>query len=140
MSGLGPEGVLIPVNAMFFDLIKHVEGISSVVSQLLSGSNNIDASNFFNFLQFNWNLTNSPGSTIVVVFLLYYLAIVFCVPNIYQIAAYSRPALGIDETYAIRPREKSWGLSIRWALGTALFLTAAILTFTRVSPFLYFQF
>lgn len=140
MSGLGPGGILLPVNALLRDILTHLDGIGTVFGHLAAGASGENGTRFFAAMQFDWNLTNAPGSTLVVIVLFYYLVITHFSPNMYQLAAHLWPALGVTASDAAGPPARSWKISARWAIVTAFLLAASILTFTRISPFLYFQF
>ena len=71
-------------------------------------------------------------------FKLYVCALIaFFLPNTAQIFTKWRPVL---ETNRLEPTKASWSASFAWAFVIAAMFVVAILDFSAVSPFLYFQF
>lgn len=66
------------------------------------------------------------------------LPIVFLAPNTQQIMQRFKPAL--DQPDSARPTPMAWRASTGWALAMALVLGFGLLSLTRPSEFLYFQF
>jgi hypothetical protein len=66
------------------------------------------------------------------------LPIVFLAPNIQQIMQRFRPFL--DYRHAADSSRLAWSAEWRWALAMAFVLASGLLSLTRPSEFLYFQF
>ncbi|HDN26391.1 MAG TPA: MBOAT family protein, partial [Thioploca sp.] len=79
-------------------------------------------------------------STAQLVWLVLLLAIVWFMPNIYQIMNQVNPALLTHQNMSIRRHWLEWQPTRRWAAVLALMSALAILSLTRISEFLYFQF
>ncbi|MDR3369921.1 MBOAT family protein [Rhodoferax sp.] len=66
------------------------------------------------------------------------LPVVFLAPNTQQIMHHYQPALVQIETSA--PTHIAWQINLRWAMAMALVLGCGLLSLSRPSEFLYFQF
>lgn len=67
------------------------------------------------------------------------LPVVFFAPNVQQIMARYHPSLDHDVLAPIAPRWQ-WGPSARWGVALAIVLACGLMSLTRPSEFLYFQF
>jgi len=61
-------------------------------------------------------------------------------PNTYQLMRQFRPVLPTNKNRVIYPYRLQWQPTRRWAALFALVLVIAILSLTRITEFLYFQF
>jgi hypothetical protein len=66
------------------------------------------------------------------------LPIVFLAPNTQQIMSRFRPAL--DQRTASADSKLSWRPNLKWAVFMSVIFAAGLLSLTRPSEFLYFQF
>ena len=78
-------------------------------------------------------------SKVQVLWIIALLAIVWFMPNTRQVME-GADAIIADRRAAPRPTALRWTPSPRWAVATAILLTASLLGLARVSEFLYFQF
>lgn len=67
------------------------------------------------------------------------LPVVFCMPNVQQIMARFHPSLDHDVLAPVAPRWQ-WTPSARWAVALAFVLACGLMSLTKPSEFLYFQF
>ena len=66
--------------------------------------------------------------------------IAFLAPNTQQIAARFEPALDFDAGQSAAPRPLQWRPTLPWAVAIGLLATAGLLSLSRPTEFLYFQF
>ena len=67
------------------------------------------------------------------------LALSWCAPNTQELTAYEGPH-GAYTAHAAASHTPSWTPAPRWALATGLLLALSVMSLSRVSEFLYFQF
>ena len=66
--------------------------------------------------------------------------IAFLAPNTQQIAAQFEPALDFDAEESPAPRLLRWKPTLPWAVAIGVLATAGLLSLSRPTEFLYFQF
>ena len=121
---LAMNGFLLP--ASYLTYLNHFMGLGD----FLAGAGWIfrDAGNFQGIMEVGW------------LFLL--LFITFFVPNTLEWMRKYNPALGLEDhnTRPLRMEWMEWSPKARWAAITVIGAALSILSLTKVSEFLYFQF